>query len=90
VERRRALLLLLEASLSRDIEHELAVRSLETGLPQSLLRAVYLRETREATYGGDKLCTIAFTRVDEFILYALTRDTSCGRDRDLAPSAFTG
>ena len=87
VEQRPQLRRRLEASLSRDIENELAVRSVESGLPQPVLRAVYMRETREATCGGNKLCASAFARVDEFIVYALTRDTSCGRDRDLAPTA---
>lgn len=68
------------------IEETILERAKSSGLPASLLRAVYLRETRDATRGGEALCASALLRVDGFICYALSRDTRYARDRDLVPS----
>jgi hypothetical protein len=70
--------------LSRNIESELLVRSTSCGLPLTVLRAVYLREFASPLGFTPEL---ALRRVDEFIVYALTRDTKCSQDRDLVPSA---
>lgn len=73
--------------MSLSIEDQIQTRSVDTGLPDALLRAVYLREARESSRGGTALTAAALMRVDQFICYALTRDTRYPRDRDLAPSA---
>lgn len=63
-----------------DLELELEARQTSTGLPRSVLRAVYLRGM--ASHGEP---VVAMARVDHFIVYALTRDTRCSLDRDLVP-----
>lgn len=73
--------------MSRDVaelEDEITERASSCGLPPNLLRAVYMREVSESQAAD--LRASALQRVDQFIVYALCRDTHYSRDRDLCPS----
>lgn len=62
-----------------DVNHEIQFRSVESGVPQPVLKTVYLRAMNASSASVDD----ALARMDEFIVYALERDTRYSRDRDL-------